>query len=217
MEKTGIEAARVSWAECERQLYAMVVSDPSRYEQAILAVRALADGMRAAASTAQLLAMWPPADDLFISVMAARDLPAQALPREQTVGAAFALREREIRDQAQRQARRSRIDAARQCGDIWAVLDESGSLDAGLVDPYRCTEMHVVSGLSVISQVQLDPQRGLPLFVVSVVRLDPLSGELLDAAPGIEDGAGHAHREDFVAHRQTLRQRISSQPLSNAR
>jgi len=39
MEKTGIEAARVSWAECERQLYAMVVSDPSRYEQAILAVR----------------------------------------------------------------------------------------------------------------------------------------------------------------------------------
>ena len=152
----SIQAARMSWAESERQLYAMVVSDPARYEQAILAVRALADGVRAAASTEQLLDMWPPAADLFTSVMAALGLPAHALPREQTVGAAFALREREIGNEAQRQARRRRIDAARECGDAWAVLDESGSLEAGLLEPYRCIEMHVASGLAVISQVQPD-------------------------------------------------------------
>ncbi|EIN00489.1 hypothetical protein WQE_13791 [Paraburkholderia hospita] len=207
----------MSWVESERQLYGMVVADPSRYEQVILAVRAMADEMHEVASTAQLAAMWPSAPDLFVSVMARLGLPAQTLPREHVMRAAFALRERELREQILRQVRRGCIDAARQGGDAWAVLDEAGTLEAGLVDPYRCTEMYVASGLAVISQVQPDVERGVSLFVLSVVRLDPLSGELLDATPGIEDWTGHACCEDYLVHRRTLRERIASMLVSDAK
>jgi hypothetical protein len=213
--RTHIEPAHMSWAECERQLYAMAVSDPQHYQQAILAVRALADDMRAATSVEQLVAMWPPAAGAFLSAVAAHGLASQALPREQVAGAAFALREREISQQARREARRSRIDAARQCGDVWAVLDASGSLDAGLLAPYRCTEMHVCSGLALVSQVQPEPARGTPVFVVSVVRLDPLSGDLIDAAPGIDDWSEHVCPADLIAHRNTLRECIASRPLES--
>jgi hypothetical protein len=215
--ETSIEVARMSWAESESKLYAMVVSDPSCYERAILAVRAVANEMRLAESSAQLVAMWPTAVDIFVSVMAARGLSEQALPREQVLGAAFALREREIREQAQSVALRSRINAALQNGESWVVLDESGRLDAGLLDPYECTEMHLASGLAVISKVQLEPERGALLFVVSVVRLNPLSGGLLDAEPGIADWSGHVRLEDFMVHRRALRDQIASMSVSKAR
>ncbi|WP_341318825.1 hypothetical protein WN982_27975 [Paraburkholderia sp. IMGN_8] len=213
---TSIEAAHLSWAECERHLYPIAASDPSRYQQIIVAVRALADEMHTAESVEQLIAMWPQATAMFSSVAAARGLLAQALPREQIVGAAFALREREISEQIQRHARRGRIEAARESGAAWVVLDESGKLESGLIDPYRCTEMHVASGLAVISQVQPDPERGAVMFIVLVVKLAPLTGELLDSSPGIEDWTEHARLEDFMAHRQVLRDRITSRQIGSA-
>jgi hypothetical protein len=213
---TSIEAAHLCWAECERHLYPIAASDPLRYQQIIVAVRALADEMHTAESVEQLIAMWPQATTMFSSVAATRGLPAQALPREQIAGAAFALREREIREHIQRRARRGRIEAARESGAAWVVLDESGKLDSGLLAPYRCTEMHVASGLAVISQVQPDPERGAVMFVVSVVKLAPLTGELLDSTPGIEDWAEYARAEDFMAHRQVIRNRISSRQIENA-
>jgi hypothetical protein len=215
-DTTGIGAARISWAECERNLYPMVASDPTRYQQIIVAVRALADEMRPAVSVEQLVAMRPRAAAMLSSVAAVRGLPDQALPREQIVGAAFALREREIREHFQRQAQRGLIDTALQSGAPWVLLEESGNLDSGLIDPYRCTEMHVASGLAVISLVQPDPDHGVVMFVVSVVKLVPLTGELLDAAPGIEDWAEHVRAEDFMSHRQAIRDRIGSRPIGGA-
>lgn len=211
--RVGIEAARASWTECERQLYPMAVSDSPRYQRIIVIVRALADEMRSVESIEQLEAMWPRAGELFQSVASARGLSARSLPQEQVAGAAFALREREITEQSHRQARRNRIDAARKSGDAWVLLDESGDIDAGLADPYRCTEMHVASGLAVLALVQADPSHGAAAYVVAVVKLDPLSGELLDATPGIEDWIEHSEQEDFVAHREAVRDRIGSMAI----
>ena len=144
-----------------------------------------------------------------MSVVSAHGLSVLSLPREQVTGAAFALREREIKEQNRRQAQQGRIATARRSGEAWVLLEEAGRIDAGLIDPYRCTDMHVPSGLAVMSLVQPDPGSGAVIFVVSVIRLDPLTGELLDTAPGIEDWAEYTRQEDFVAHRDAVRDRIT--------
>ena len=210
VDKVSIDAARALWAEYEKQLYPMAISDSTGYQQALLAVRALADEMRNVASIEELVSMWPRAGEMLKSVVSTRGLSAWSLPQDGVAGAAFALREREIREHDQHQERQRRIGAACKSGDTWVVLDENGKIDSGLSDPYRCTEMHVASGLAVMSLVQPDPSLGTAIFVVPVIKLDPLTGELLDADPGIEDWVEHAHQEDFVAHREAVRDRISS-------
>ena len=210
VDKVSIDAARALWAEYEKQLYPMVISDSTGYQQALLAVRALADEMRNVASIEELVSMWPRAGEMLKSVVSTRGLSAWSLPQDGVAGAAFALREREIREHDQHQELQRRIGAACKSGDTWVVLDENGKIDSGLSDPYRCTEMHVASGLAVTSLVQPDPSLGTAIFVVTVIKLDPLTGELLDADPGIEDWVEHAHQEDFVAHREAVRDRISS-------
>ena len=210
VDKVSIDAARALWAEYEKQVYPMAISDSTGYQQALLAVRALADEMRNVASIEELVSMWPRAGEMLKSVVSTRGVSAWSLPQDGVAGAAFALREREIREHDQHQERQRRIGAACKSGDTWVVLDENGKIDSGLSDPYRCTERHVASGLAVMSLVQPDPSLGTAIFVVTVIKLDPLTGELLDADPGIEDWVEHAHQEDFVAHREAVRDRISS-------
>ena len=210
VDKVSIDAARALWAEYEKQLYPMAISDSTGYQQALLAVRALADEMRNVASIEELVSMWPRAGEMLKSVVSTRGLSAWSLPQDGVAGAAFALREREIKEHDQHQERQRRIGAACKSGDTWVVLDENGKIDSGLSDAYRCTEMHVATGLAVMSLVQPDPSLGTAIFVVTVIKLDPLTGELLDADPGIEDWVEHAHQEDFVAHREAVRDRISS-------
>jgi hypothetical protein len=202
--------ARAAWGESERQLYAVAVSDPSHYEQVILAVRAVADHLRAATSIGQLLSMWSQGAAAFDPVISATSPALMPFIKNQVVGAAFALREREIRELELRQTTLKRIEGARRSGDAWVLLDESGNLEAGLFAPYRSMEMHLPTGYAVISMVQQDPSLGTPIYVLAVVKLDPLSGELLDATPGIEDWREHAKREDFVAYRAALRDRIGT-------
>lgn len=211
MADSGLAAdtARAAWRESERQLYAGAVSDPTHYEQVILTVRSVADHLRAAESIGQLLSLWSRGAAAFDSVIAARSPLLGPLVKNQVVAAAFALREREILELERRQSRLRRIEAARRSGDAWVVLDESGDPEAGLLAPYRSLEMHVSTGLAVMAMVQQDPSLGTPIFVVAVVKLDPLTGELLDATPGIEDWSEHAKREDFVAYRAALRDRIA--------
>ncbi len=216
VDAVSVEAARAFWAESERQLYPTAVSDMHRYQQTIIAVRALANALRPAASMEQLMALWPRAGEMFEAALSAQDLSVASLPQAQITGSAFALREREIKHELRRQAQLDRISAAHEAGHAWVVLGESGKIGAGLANPYCCTEMHMASGFSLVSQVQADPQRGAPIFVVSVIKLDPASGALLDAEPGIEPEAQHERPEDFVAHRDAVRGRIHARTVEDA-
>ncbi|MEX3010634.1 hypothetical protein [Hoeflea sp. TYP-13] len=208
--KTSLGNARMYWDECERQLFAMVGMDADRYEKIILAVRALADEMRDISSIEQLTASWPQAGEMLSKAAAARGFSASMLPQDKVAGAAFALRQREINQQLQYQARRNLINSARQSGDDWVMLDESGNIESGNFDAYRSTEMHVASGYAVMSMVQVDPGSGAPEYVVAVVRLDPETGELLDAEPGIQDWMSHAQQAEFSENRDMVRQKIGS-------
>lgn len=202
-----IDEIRAAWVESERQLYPLAVTNSLRYQQIITVVRSLADNMHEITSLEQLVASWPQAQEMLEATLSSGAVTGN-LPREQLAGAAFALREKEIREQNNRQALKERIAAAELSGDEWVLLETSGSIDSGLLNPYRSTEMHLVTGFSVMSMVQPDPSNGEPMFVISVIKLDPSSGELLDNSPGIEDWLEFASQDDFDRHRDIVRDRI---------
>jgi hypothetical protein len=89
------------WRLAEQRLYPTILADPSTYQRYVLAVRGLADERSVVASPEALAACW--ATDLATSFLrAAEHLRAVGGPdddatAEMVAGAAFALREREIR------------------------------------------------------------------------------------------------------------------------
>lgn len=206
----NLDMPRTNWAECERQLYGAAIADASRYEQILTAVRAVADGLRDIGALTQLHAAWPQAAETFASIISTSTLP---VPVEQLLGAAFAIREREIQELNSRQIRNESIENARRSGHAWVTLDESGNLDAGLFAPYRSAEMHLPTGYAVISLVQPDPVDGEAVFIAMAVKLDPISGELVDAEPkigGIESWTEHKTADDHRTFKAVLRSRIDA-------
>lgn len=205
--ETNLFAPRARWADYERQLYDTAISDPSRYEEILTTVRTLADRLRHIEALEELDAAWPRASEIGDAAISS---PALRFPNEQLFGAAFAIREREIRALNARCSSRKCIEGARGTGHRWVMLDEAGNMDSGLRAPYRSTEMHLETGLAVVSMVQPDPSDGTAVFVVGVVKLDPLSGELVDPAPGIEDWMEYKVREEYLTSRAALRTRIDA-------
>ena len=112
------------------------------------------------------------------------DIAAYRLGESEVAGAGFAMRRRELLAERAERRRRERIAAARQAGQVWAVVHEQGDLGSGLVNPYQCIELHLATGLAVVSTVEPDPSTMLPTYVVMVVALGDEGGQTagIDAA-----------------------------------
>jgi hypothetical protein len=180
-------AVRGAWQQAEQGLYSMGSGDVARYELAIRLVRAVADELGAVGSTADLLDAWPRAEELVHAAADRAGLSTMSLRVDQVAGAAFALRQATLQAQEARQLRIERVAAARAEGADWVVLHEGGNLSAGLADPYGSTRMHVASGLAVVSGIYPDPATGGPVRTLTVVGLDPRTGDLVDDDPGVAD------------------------------
>jgi len=193
------------WAAFERQLYEIGVSNVSLYKETLVAVRRLADGLNHIDGREQLDAAWSMAmqDDTAIP------LPV-VLPKEQVLGAAFALRAREIRERDVRRTRQSRIDEARRAGSTWVALEGTENVDPESAAGLQGIEMHVATGLAIISMVQRNPLDGAVVFVASIARLDSVSGEMIEIAPGAEGWNEHMTREAFLKCKAVLRARIEA-------
>lgn len=208
MREMGGLSVKSFWAECENQLFAVAGSDTTRYEQVVHAVRALADDLRRIDSAEALMEAWGNAADMLTAAAEAKGIPVAMLPMDKVAGAAFAMRDREISEESQRKASVAKIEAARAAGETWVVMDEAGDLEAGLFDPYRCTEMHLSTGFALMSMVQTDPETGGPLYILATIKLDRNSGALLDAEPGIADWVEHQSIAEFRATQDDVRSKI---------
>ncbi|MBL1257808.1 hypothetical protein [Methylocystis sp. Sn-Cys] len=193
---------RARWAAFERQLYEGAISDVSRYQGILGTVRRLADELRHIEALEQLEAAWPGDSTLAIT------LEALPFPKEQLLGAAFAIREREICELDARRIRRSRIDKARGSGHAWVTLEGSGELDRGAAAPFQGIEMHIETGLAIISMLQRNPLDGATVFVTALARFDPESGEVIEIAPGVDDWKEHEAVGPALESRDALRDRI---------
>jgi len=180
-------ALRSSWRASEQALYSIGGGDVERYQRAIRLVRAVLDELAGIDSTAALADRWPEAGGLVTGAAERAGLALGSLPIEQVAGAAFALRQAVLQADEIRRARSELIEAARTESTDWVLLHETGDPLAGFADPYGSTRMHLASGLAIVAGVQPDLSTGAAVRTLTVVRLDPRTGDLLDDDPGIAD------------------------------
>ncbi len=201
---------RAYWSECEQVLFASGGIEPSGYQRTILLIRAAADSLKHINTHEELVAAWERGGEQVKMAASEKGLALAGLPVLRIAGAAFLLRARELDQLQLARARREAVYKARYFGMEWAILDEDGDIYGGPYSAWRRMEMHLSSGYAILSTKQFDPASGAPKFVVSVTRMDPASGILVDAEPGIADWLELGTNDLFVKECARLRTTIAA-------
>lgn len=177
------------WIECEQRVYPMVVSSPEGYMNTLRLVRGIADVLAGATDFDSLLQRWHNNDGIVAEVAKVRgiseaDVADLGAAIDAVLGTGFAIRADEIKAYNAAVERRKRFFAARQEGLQWTMLQEQGDINSGLLDPYQCVELHLATGLTVITSTEADPSTLTPVYVVSVAELEDYEDRkvIVDAA-----------------------------------
>lgn len=206
------EVLAAYWAEGERRLYPLATVDTDAYMEAVKLVRAVADGLAGVADLDELAEHWDRRSELVAEAARASGARLGAVVGEtEAAGAGFALRRRELLAERSERRRREAIAAARQAGQVWAVLHERGDPAAGLTNPYQCMELHLATGLAVVSTVEPDPSTMTPNYVVSVAAADEDGQTAAIDLASFEDLETPDH-EQFQQNRHKMRQQVESAP-----
>lgn len=207
-DPTAVLAAH--WNESERRLYPTATTNPDAYQSAVKLVRAVADALVDVSDLEELVQRWEYRSAVLDAAVSATGETIAYGLTEATAGCGFAIRRRELLNERAERQRRESINAARQAGQVWAVIHEQGDLASGLADPYQCMEMHLPTGLAVVSMVEPDPSTMTPVYVVTVTE----TGEPGGATPGIDAGSFEdletADLELFEDNRQAMRSRVEA-------
>ena len=174
MNDPDITALVRRWREDEARLYPVVMVRPDLYERAGLLVRALTDELRAHTTVEALAGAFPHASRTLDGLLARTGMAAEDLDLGLVTGAAFGMRHREILGALERRRGLALIAEARDRGDRWVVLHETGTPER---TGYRRLEMHLASGEAVHLFVDPDPATGRPEYGLQRLRLDPGSGD----------------------------------------
>ena len=198
------------WNESERRLYPTATTNPDAYKSAVKLVRAVADALAPVADLEELARRWESRSDaLDEAAKATGEVPAYGLDAE-IAGAGFVLRRRELLAEQAEYRRLARIAAARRAGRDWAVVHEQGRLGSGLVDPYQCIELHLPTGLAMVSMVEPDPSTMSPVYVVTVTEMGDEQGSLPEVDAGAFDDLETDDPQHFEEHRRQMRGRVEA-------
>jgi hypothetical protein len=208
-DPTGVLAAH--WDESERRLYPVATTNPDAYQSAVRLVRAVADALAGVEDLDALAERWEHRSELVDEALRVTgDIAGYRLPEPEIAGSAFAIRRRELLAEQAERGRRNRIAAARQASQAWAVIHEQGDLDSGLLDPYQRIELHLATGLAVVSTVEPDPSTMAPIYVVMVAALGDEQGRIADLDAASFGDVETGDRELFEDHRLTMKSRIEA-------
>jgi len=205
----ALAGLRAQWVEMERRLYPLATTSTELYTGAVEVIRSIGSELSAIDSHADLVNRWSMRADVLAAAEANDPQPLPAgVPVDQLLGAAFALRDRALVTERDQADRRSRIEEARAAGAVWARLHETGDLGRGLAGGYQSIEMHLASGLALVSTVEQDPVTGGPNYVAAVFRMDEFGGEILEMrVDGYEDRET-PDVEEFPANQAALRHAV---------
>ncbi len=203
-------ALAAHWNESERRLYPTATTNPDAYESAVRLVRAVADALAAVSDLEELAQRWEHRTAILDEAAAAAGEAVAYGLGEATVGCGFAVRRRELQGELAEREHRERVAAARDAGETWAVIHEQGDLGSRLVDPYQCIELHLATGLAVVSMVEPDPSTMTPVYVVTVTAMyaEPAATPTVEA--GSFEDLETADPETFDDNRRTMRSRIEN-------
>lgn len=182
-----------------------MVAQPDTVARYIRLVRDVADDLREVETVEGLADAWGRATELAEAAARREGMAGEAPDLEMVAGAAFALRHRELVAEAARVETRRRIAEARDRGDAWVVLHETGMAEAPFPLPYRRVEMRLADGYALHTSAELDPDSGSIVYAVEGLRLDRATGEMSgQAEPARRE---FADQEEWLREVQALRDR----------
>ena len=199
----------VYWNESERRLYPTATTNPDAYQSAVRLVRAVADALVDISDLEELVKRWEYRSAVLDAAVSATGETVAYGLAEATAGCGFAIRRRELLNERAARERHDRIAAARDAAEAWVVIHEQGDLASGLADPYQCVELHLATGLTVVSMVEPNPSTMTPVYVVTVTTMgtEPAGVSGIDE---VFDDLETADAERFEDNRRTMMSRVEA-------
>ena len=181
-----------SWDEAEARLFPTIMARPDVYQQSVSLIQRLVGELRETClDLSALLAAHERGGDL------AAELAGEADPGIQpdlVAAAACAMRYRELVASLAAQDRLAALARARDQGQAWAVVEETGSPDRAPFVPYQRIEAEVGTGRAVI--ISIEPDETLSR---AVHRLDEGQVDLVTGGLQIGEAIGSYLDPDAVA------------------
>ena len=143
-----------TWDQAEARLFPMIMARPDVYQQSVTLIQRLLGRLRDTCSDLPaLLAAHERGGDLVADLTGAADTGIQP---DLVAAAACAMRYRELMASLAAQGRLAALARARDRGQAWAVVEETGSPDRAPYVPYQRIEAEVGTGRAVIISIEPD-------------------------------------------------------------
>ena len=188
-----------SWDEAEARLFPTIMARPDLYQQAVSLIQRLLGRLRETCpDLPSLLAAHERGGDL--ADESSRGSGAGLQP-DLVAAAACAMRYREIFASLTAQGRLAALARARDQGESWTVVEESGSHDRAPFVPYQRVEAEAGTGRALIISIEPDETLSRAVYRLDQGQIDLATGGLQIGAatgsfpdPGALDVALHEAR-----------------------
>ena len=191
-----------SWDEAEARLFPTIMARPDVYQQAVSLIQQLLGRLRETClDLPSLLAAHERGGDLVDELAEGADAGIQP---GLVAAAACAMRYRELVASLAAQGRLAALTRARDQGESWAVVAETGSEDRAPFVPYQRIEAEPGTGRAVIISIEPDETLSRALY-----RLD--RGQIDLATGGLQVGeavGSYLDRDAFAAALREVRPKL---------
>jgi len=165
-----------SWDEAEARLFPTVMARPDLYQQSVSLIQLLLGRLRETCSDLPaLLAAHERGGDLADELAEGAGTGIQA---DLVAAAACAMRYRELTAELAARGRLAALARAREAGEAWAVVQETGSVNQAPFIPYQRIEAEVGTGRALIVSIEPDETLSRAVHRLDQGRIDLATGGL---------------------------------------
>jgi hypothetical protein len=165
-----------TWDQAEARLFPTIMARPDVYQQSVTLIQQLLGRLRDTCSDLPaLLAAHERGGDLVADLTGAADTGIQP---DLVAAAACAMRYRELMASLAAQGRLAALARARDQGQAWAVVEETGSPDRAPYVPYQRIEAEVGTGRAVIISIEPDETLSRAVHRLDEGQVDLVTGGL---------------------------------------
>ena len=165
-----------SWDQAEARLFPTIMARPDVYQQSVTLIQQLLGRLRdTCPDLPALLAAHERGGDLVADLTGAADI---GIRPDLVAAAACAMRYRELVASLAASGRLAALARARDQGQAWAVLEETGSPDRAPFVPYQRIEAEVGTGRAVIISIEPDETLSRAVHRLDAGQVDLVTGGL---------------------------------------
>jgi hypothetical protein len=165
-----------SWDEAEARLFPTIMARPDVYQQAVSLIQRLLGRLRETClDLPSLLAAHERGGDLVDELAEGADAGIQP---GLVAAAACAMRYRELVASLAARGRLAALARARDRGESWAVVEETGSVDRAPFVPYQRIEAEVGTGRALIISIEPDETLSRAVHRLDQGQIDLVTGGL---------------------------------------